>query len=296
MSLSRALARAAWLGTTLVAGLAMSPAQAVELSPDGTCPADLEIAASPDTPTDYFNIVGRPALYIGAADDGPIDTSVSALLEMQTPLLRIEKVGPRLLVRSQRKLLNDDFLCGWIDARDVLEKTREPIPVGSLMDWTDPVTGVTQQLSNPLPLKAVLRSNPESDPDDPTTVRIYDQPSYRSASRTDASVFGIYLIYAEREVDGEFWFWIAGEEPHRPTRFAGWVPVDHSLTWESQMSVYFIDEAERAQIFVDYDHAARRDTEGVLARRPDGYRERSAGEPMLDEQGEAVATSLAFRS
>ena len=107
-------------------------------------------------------------------------------------------------------------------------------------------------------------------------------------------MFGIYLIYAEREVDGDFWFWVAGESPQSPTSFAGWVPAEHVLLWETQMSLFFNDQEKGSEIYAGRDLAATGDENGVLARRPEDFRERSAGELATGDDGEALSNIARF--
>jgi len=290
----------ALIATIVLVSAFAGPARAQQISEDGRCSPDVPEVSSAsgddENPVEYFTLVDSPRLYTDADDDRTLDPGAFALLEMHTALLKVEETGFRMLFRSQRKLLGDAFVCAWIDKADVLPilSKPQPITVGTPIDWTDPETGKTRTLENPLPLKAVLRSNPESDPDDATVVQIYDKPTITSSPRTDASVFGIYLIYAEREVAGSFWYWIAGDEPHVPTRFAGWVPADHLLLWESQLSLYFNAQTSGTAIYVDPEFAASADPSGLIADRPADYRERSNGEPMLNEDGEAVANIARF--
>lgn len=245
----------------------------------GMCPANLTLPTLDDT-TDFFTISGNPDLYVGADDDRRLQPQVSSTLEMQSSVIRVAKTGSRILIRTQKKILNDDFLCGWIDEKSVLPKNIKPVTVGTPIDFTDPVTGVTKEIKNPLPMKALLRSNPEFESSDATLVSIYEKPSITSPKRTEASVFGIYLIYKQELLEDGLWYWIAGEDPWLPTRYSGWVPDHHVLLWESQLSVYFNDQKQDTEIHFSFDSAATSDTSGVLARRPEDFFERSVGEPV----------------
>jgi|GEM_PF-2689816 len=267
---------------------------------DGRCAPDMpeiSVASGNDeNPVEYFTLVASPALYVDSEDDRTLDPEVAAVIDMHTALFKVDETGFRMLFRSQRKLHSDDFICAWIDKDDVLPilSKPQPVTVGTPIEWTDPATDKTRTLDNPLPLKAVLRSNPKSGVDDATIVEIYDKPTITSSPRTDASVFGIYLIYAEREVDGSFWYWIAGDEPHVPTRFSGWVPAEHVLLWESQLSLYFNEQSEATGIHVEPDFAARADPAGVIADRPADFRERSIGEMMSNKKGQPVTNIARF--
>ena len=299
MKRSRPPRRVATAGAALlVALLQASPALAQQLGRDGRCTAEVPevslAAGDADNVVEHFAIVAAPDLYVGADDDRLMDPDVSAAILMHTSLLKVREAGSRMLVRSRRRLLGDEFVCGWIPRADVLPIGAPAITVGNEIEWTDPVTGQSKTLENPLSLKAMLRSNPETGPGDATRVQIYERPTITAEPRTDASVFGIYLIYAEREVDGDFWFWIAGEEPQAPTAFAGWVPAEHVLLWETQLSLYFNGQSEGAEIYAGRELASVGDGEGVLARRPDDYVERSVGAPATDEDGEPVSNIARF--
>ena len=309
MKLVRSPARAPRIALVALAlaALAAPPAKAQQLGRDGRCTAEVpevsSASADRDNVVDHFVIVSAPSLYVGADDDRLMEPRVSAALEMHTPLLRVRQIGSRMLVRTRRKVLDDDFVCAWISAPpstneagqgDVLPFDAPPITVGTEIDWTDPVTGQSKRLENPLPLKAMLRSNPESDPDDATRVQIYERPTITAKPRTEASVFGIYLIYGEREVDGSFWFWIAGESPQSPTRFAGWVPAEHVLLWETQLSLYFNDQERGTGIYAGRDLAATGDEHGVLASRPEDFRERAVGPPATNGDGEPLSNIARF--
>jgi len=254
-------------------------AYAQELDKSGECGAQIDLTTfNTGERIDYFNIVSEPTLYVAANDDRRIDETASRLVQMQTHGNIIEETADRALFRSRKKLLNDDFICGWIDKNDLLPFDADPIRVETPIQWENPQTGVVEELNNPLPLKAMLRSNPALETDDAKLVQIYDRPTITSNPRTEASVFGIYLIYAERLMpDNSFWFWIAGEEPHVPTKFAGWVPETHILQWETQLSLYFNEVQDATDIFADPDSARRDNTESVLARKPTEFDERSTG-------------------
>ena len=298
MNQRRTMRRAAAATAFVAALLHGATAGAQQLDRSGLCTADVPevslAAGDAENVIEHFAIVAAPDLYVGADDDRLMNPEASAAIDMHTSLLKVREAGSRMLVRSRRKLLGDEFLCGWVPVDDVLPIGAPAITVGSEIEWTDPVTGQTKTLENPLPLKAMLRSNPETGPGDATRVQIYERPTITSEPRTDASVFGIYLIYAEREVDGDFWFWIAGEEPQVPTSFAGWVPAEHVLLWETQLSLYFNDQTKGADIYAGRDLAATADDDGVLARRPEAFAERSLGPLETDEDGEPIANIARF--
>lgn len=262
-------------------------ASAQQVDQAGICTDDFQIASS-DRSNEFFTIVGQPDLYIGANDDTLLLPDVSAALPMHTRLQRIGETEFRLLFRTNKKLYDGRRVCGWINKtagqEDVLPVFAERLKVGTPVDWTDPVTGKTRELENPLPLKALLRSNPQFDSDDATLVSIYDRPTITSNTRTDASVFGIYYVYAERlTANNEYWYWIAGEDPDVPTPFAGWVSQEFVLLWESQLSLFFNDNDQNDLIFATRDFAANNDATGVLGQRPDKFEERSLGEAKDSE-------------
>lgn len=268
----------------LLALLVTGPSWSQQLTTDGRCPAGM-VLPSMDLNTDYFTIVGSPDLYVGADDDRLMEPRVSESLPMQTAVIKVEETEFRVLLRTQRKVLDDDFICGWIAKQDALPKYVAPVNVGTPIDFIDPVTGAHKEIKNPLPLKALLRSNPEYESSDATRVSILEKPADGMESRTEASVFGIYLIYEQRLVDGELWYWIAGQEPWVPTRFAGWVADHHVLLWESQLSLYFNERVEQGTgIYFSRDAAASADSEGILAKRPEDFNERSIGLSNPDEE------------
>jgi len=242
----------------------------------GNCSADFEMPKSRSIDP-LFSIVGEPMLYIGAFDDTEMELSVSERIQMHTQLIPISEDNDRVEVVTRKKVLDGRRICAWISKEDVLDNEARPVQVGTPVEWTDPVTGEMKTLLNPLALKALLRSNPQYESDGATEVIIYDKPIITSNQRTSALVFGVYKIYAERETDSGHWYWIAGEDPHYPTKFAGWIPDHHVLLWESQLSLYFNDESDKAAIFATRNHAIVSDENAVIGTRPKNFKERSLG-------------------
>lgn len=268
-------------------GLMSGPgiSQAVTVDNTGACPADLRIQG-----TDYFTIVSGPDLYTAEDSDVLVDNSISEKLLMHTRLHKIKESRFRTFFMTKRKLNNGQRICGWMQAKpsrnadpttpeDAISWLAPKITVGNLVEWTDPVTNKIQRQENPLPLKAVLRSNPESDTANATLVKIYDKPTLSSRARTEAKVFGVYYIYSERLLDEGIWYWIAGNEPNTQTRFAGWVPESHVVLWGSQLSLYFNEKAESTGIYLDARMARRDDKSAIISRRPAGFVERTIGPP-----------------
>lgn len=269
-------------------------ANAQQVDRMGNCGADFKIAST-DATEEFFTIVGQPDLFIGADDDTLLLPQISDAIPMHTRLQKIAETDFRLLFRTSKKLVEGRRVCAWINKgngqEDVLPAFPERLKVGTPVDWTDPVTGKTRELENPLPLKALLRSNPQMDTEDATQVSIYNKPTITSTKRTDASVFGIYYVYAERLTsNNEYWYWIAGEDAHVPTAFAGWVSQEFVLLWESQLSLFFNESEDNDAIFATRDFAASEDGDGVLGRRPDDFEERSLGEP---KEGEFASRNIA---
>lgn len=260
-----------------------TPVYAQEVDSVGTCGED--IRPPKGSSEDYFTIVGSPDIYVGADNDNVVDVAVTSQIPMHTRIRKVRSTEFRMLFVTTRKVLDGRQVCGWIslasDAPDALSMDARPVPVDNLVDWTDPVSGKTKRLKNPLPLKALLRSNPEREYDSATRVKIYDKPSIASRSRTDASVYGIYYIYSERLLDnGELWYWVAGEHPFDATPFSGWVPDTQVIIWGSQLSVYFNEQTRGTDIYASRDHAIRGDTEGRIGSRPKDFAERTIGFPV----------------
>ena len=244
----------------------------------GECGVQLEeLRKTDEVRKDIFVIYSKPDLYIAANDDRRIDSRASKLLEMHTRGIVVSESSDRYLFRSRTKLLNDDFICGWISREDVLPFDIEPQKVEAGILWEDPQTGIVEELDNPLAIKAMLKSNPEIENSDAKLVKIYDRPTITSPSRTSASVFGIYFIYAQRGPAHDLWYWIAGEEPKEKTKYAGWVPGSHIMEWESQLSLYFNEKSNSTEIFVDTPSLLKGKKDAVLGQRPKGYKERSTG-------------------
>ena len=268
---------AASLAAALPCALASPAARAddgVELRDDGRCtPGVPEVpSAAADDVIDHFAIVSAPTLYLEPVAGRTMSPRVSAAIEMHAPLLKVRTSGSRMLVRSRHQVLGGEELCAWIDIGDVLEFDQDPIIVGTEIDWTDPVTGLVRTLENPLPLKALLRWNPHVGTG-LEAPRFHDRPVTTSSVRAESDAFGIYLIYAERAAEGGgFWYWLAGESPQSPTRFAGWVPAENVVLWETQMSLGFNDVIEGSAIYASRDSAASQDPSGVVAYHPGDVR------------------------
>ena len=281
---------AASLAAALACALASPAARAddaVALRDDGRCTPDVpEVSvAAADDAIDHFAIVSAPTLYLEPVAGQAMSPRASAAVEMHTPLLKVRTSGSRMLVRSRHEVLDGEALCAWIDIDDVLEFDQAPITVGTEIDWTDPVTGQTKTLENPLPLKALLRRNPDAETGFEAP-RFHERPVETSSVRADSDAFGIYLIYAERAVEGDgFWYWMAGESPQSPTRFAGWVPAENVVLWETQMSLGFTDVIEGSAIYASRDSAASQDPSGVVAYHPGDvrYEESDGTVPVADD-------------
>jgi len=268
-----------------------SNAYAFEVDKGGNCPADVKVQG-----TDYFTIVAGPDIFTAEDSDILVDSSVSDKLLMHARLHKIRESQYRTFFMTKRPLFEGRRVCGWIQAKpsknadptaleDAISVLAPKVTVGNLVEWTDPVTNKVQRQENPLPLKAVLRSNPESDKNNVTLVKIYDKPTSSSRARTEAKVFGVYYIYSERLLDEGSWFWIGGKDPDTQTKFAGWVPQSHVVLWGSQLSLYFNEKDLSTGIYLDAQTAREDDQAAIVSRRPTRFRERTIGPPLAGASG-----------
>lgn len=275
-----------------------SHSQDADLDIQGNCAADTSRIDNEDS----ISLVPEPALYTSAFSDTQIDASVSGVIDMQERFRTVSVEGRRVLVKTWKNIYQGRAVCGWIDSDDILigkeplkvsQSERESIHKTLLYEST---SGETVQIDNPLPLKALLRSNPEFDKGNAQSVNIYTRPDLGAEVRKQASVFGIYLIYKERHFETEkkidfsqsslgqpvnvrdfkkTWYFIAGEDPMYKTPFSGWVADHNVLLWESQLSVYFNEQPDGSEIYIDKESAMRGDYGRVLAKRPQEYAPRT---------------------
>ena len=251
----------------------------------GNCPEDVRIQG-----TDYFTIVSGPDIFTSEDSTVLVDSEISDQLPMHTRLHKIRESRNRTFFMTKRKLNDGQRVCGWMRAKpirdadpttleDAISVLAPRITVGNLIEWTDPITNAIQRLENPLPLKALLRTNPELDTDNAALTRIYDRPVRSSWVRAGAKAFGVYYIYSERLLDEDIWYWIAGSEPSVKTRYAGWVPESQVILWGGQLSLYWNDATEATGIYLDARAARQAQESGIVVSRSDGFIERSTGSP-----------------
>lgn len=289
----------------------ISFAQEVTISLNGDCPQQ----EFPLQNEDSISLIPAPNLYTGPFTDTEVNPNATGLIDIQTRFRTLLIEGNRVLIKSWKPLMNGQPICGWASDEDLLigseplkvsQSRRESIHKTMLYQSA---SGETVQIDNPLPLKALLRSNPEFDKGDAQKVNIYSEPDLNAPVRTQASVFGIYLIFKERHFEAnkkvdfsqaklgegvslrdvrQTWYFIAGEDPRYKTPFSGWVADHNVLLWESQLSVYFNEQPQGSEIYVDKESAMRGDTSRAIARRPADYapREKSniARFPVLLEE------------
>lgn len=259
---------------TLVTVMLLAGRPSLSQDINGQCAAGVGLPAFSSS-SDYFSLSSSPGAYLGAFDDTEISAEISTSIDMHTRFRKLSEQESRIQLISVDKNDKGNRICAWFEVTDFLPFNATPQKISDPVSWVDPISGQSKSLPNPLPLKAILRSNPSQISSGARGVSFFNQPTVESTARKYASVFGVYYVYATRQTDAGIWYWLAGKDPSFATLYSGWVPEENVLLWESQLSLYFNEVNLNSNIYASAEQASIAQPSGILGKRPRDFNERT---------------------
>jgi hypothetical protein len=263
-------------------GLHLAMAQTVRAT--GDCPAPPP-GQAPTSGTAGRALVEGLVLYTGANLDDRVNANVGFRSDLQFYDTAAGRVFVKVPVDSKRSI------CGWAQAEYVLTEHR-PL---SVQEYEADKVVDRRSAKNPLFVKAMIRSAPQTaidtktefkSDDTPIFSRPYDDydldPALRRPARpivAKARVFGIFYVYKKvtrnklGTDDKRTWLYVAGANANDTNTVAGWIPSDDVFVWDNQLSLYYNDSSkEPVDIFANLPALRTRDAAKILGSKPTASR------------------------
>lgn len=251
----------------------------------GECPAQL-----PNEGKIGLGLVEGLVLFTGSN----LDDRVNAYIKFRTELRFYSVAGSRVFVSIAVPEMGRN-ICGWADADYVLTD-HGPLTVQEFGADNFATSSGPRNIKNPLYVKAMIRSAPQTAvetnteykaEDTPIFSRPYDDydldPSLKRPQKpivAKARVFGIFYVYKQvtrerkksakpDEAPVRRWLFIGGSNPNDTNTMAGWIPSDDVFAWDNQLSLYYNERSnEQVDVFASLQALRTRDATKVLGSKP----------------------------